>query len=177
MGYPPGYFGRYTVVTPATSSEDALMTTAIKLCLLAGSATSLPAFGHFYSERGCCDSATGACGSCPCEGVLCPEGQVCEADECVLDTTGEGGNGAGGSGSQGGNGGEGAASQQGGSSASGGPPDERIWGLATGGGGCACSLSEPRDNSRQAGLAGLLLALALMRPRKRAPGAKKEAQR
>jgi len=129
------------------------------------------------SNGGCCDSATGACGSCPCEGVLCPEGQVCEADECVLDTTGEGGNGAGGSGSQGGNGGEGAASQQGGSSASGGPPDERIWGLATGGGGCACSLSEPRDNSRQAGLAGLLLALALMRPRKRAPGAKKEAQR
>ena len=129
------------------------------------------------TSGGCCDPATGTCGSCPCEGVICPEGQVCQDDECVLDTTGEGGSGAGGNGSnEGGNQGEGAgSSQDGGSSANGGPVDDRVWGLATGGGGCACQTGATSDGKPGA-LAALLLGLALSR-RRRLGRAEKEVVR
>ncbi|NUP04704.1 MAG: hypothetical protein HOW73_01445, partial [Polyangiaceae bacterium] len=53
---------------------------------------------------GCCDSFTGACGACPCEGVICPDEQTCENGECVLGGEGGGGAGGAGGGSEGGGG-------------------------------------------------------------------------
>ncbi len=116
---------------------------------------------------GCCDPFTGTCGNCPCDGVICPDEQVCQDGECVAGTS-QGGGGAGGAGGQGegAGSGEGAGNAEGGSSSSG-PADDRVWGLATGGGGCACraaSSSEPNA----AGWAALFAAMALTLGRRRA---------
>ncbi len=94
------------------------------------------------TDGACCDPVTGACGNCPCEGVLCPDGQQCQDGSCV-----DGGGGTGGTGgstsSTGGTGGgttTGVGGGGGGGGGDGGGPPRGIWGLATGGGGCACDL-------------------------------------
>jgi hypothetical protein len=84
---------------------------------------------------GCCDPLTGQCGTCPCEGVICPDQQKCVNDQCVEDAMGTGG--AGGTGGQG----EGAGAQGAngpGATGSGADGPNGVWGLATGGGGCQC---------------------------------------
>ena len=91
-----------------------------------------------------CDPATGACGNDPCEGVVCPSGQACQNGDCFSAGADAGADGSGGSGGSGG-----ATSQDGGGvDAAGGsgahtgtpttPKPKGVWGLATGGGGCAC---------------------------------------
>ncbi|TKD00799.1 MopE-related protein [Polyangium fumosum] len=128
------------------------------------------------ASGGCCNPVTGACGNCPCEGVVCPEGQVCQNDcppgvacnrgECVEPMGGTGSTtGSGGSGGSGGDGGMAGAGPGTGGSA--GTPDNGAWGLATGGGGCSCSAAG--DSRSPAGWLALLgLPLAFVRRRRSA---------
>jgi hypothetical protein len=133
---------------------------------------------------GCCDPLTGACGACPCEGVSCPDGQVCVEDECVMP----GGSGSGGEGGAGattatatGAGGEGAASATsatGATSASGSGGSDGttggVFGLTTGGGGCQCELGAGSDGGGLGRAAAALvvgLAAALRRRRRAQPAA------
>jgi hypothetical protein len=105
-----------------------------------------------------CDPVTGGCGNDPCAGVVCPVGQTCAEGSCPAPQGGTGGSSSssassgGTSSSSGGVGGGGGA---GGSDAKG------IWGLATGGGGCACEVG-PGAAGRLGGGAGRLAALAAL---------------
>ena len=117
-----------------------------------------------------CDPLTGQCGNEPCSGVVCPDGEDCEDGQCVEGSGGSGGaGGAGGSGggtsgTGGGTAGTGGLDGGTGGSAGGSGSDEDEaqgnWGLATGGGGCACKAA---NSSRTGGIAGLLmLGMALL---------------
>ncbi|HVY49631.1 MAG TPA: MopE-related protein [Minicystis sp.] len=116
-------------------------------------------------DGSCCDPHTGACGQdCPCSGVVCPDGQVCQNNSCV-DGGGTGGgssssstgSGAGGAGTTGSTGsGQTTTTGAGGSTGSG---NTGVFGLATGGGGCQCEMGESDAPSR--GLAAALVAVAL----------------
>ncbi|MDI3283359.1 MopE-related protein [Polyangium sp. 15x6] len=122
------------------------------------------------SNGGCCDPLTGACGNCPCEGVLCPSGQVCQGGECVDPMGGTGSSSSsGGAGGAGGAGGMAGAGPGAGGSA--GAPDKGVWGLATGGGGCACSAAGDARSS-VGWLALLGLPLAFLRRRRSGRDAK-----
>jgi MYXO-CTERM domain-containing protein len=103
---------------------------------------------------GCCDPLTGACGSCPCEGIICPMSQKCVDDECVGDM-GTGGaasssasTGTGSSTSTGATGSSSVTGSGGSTSSSNG-----VFGLATGGGGCSCGVTGAPVNEL-----GMLLA-------------------
>ena len=127
-----------------------------------------------------CDPLTGQCGNWPCEGVVCPSGQDCEEGECV-----EGGGGSGGSGGSSGSGGASGTGGQGatgGASGTGGTgePDggtggkakvepKGNWGLATGGGGCACETGVG-VGGKSGLLASLLLGLSAFAWRRRNKG-------
>ncbi|MRG91771.1 MopE-related protein [Polyangium spumosum] len=129
---------------------------------------------------GCCNPVTGACGNCPCEGVVCPEGQICQAEcppgvacspgECVepMGQGGAGGAGGMGPGSGGGDPGSGGAGGVApGAGGSAGAPDRGNWGLPTGGGGCSCKAAG--DSRSSAGWLALLgLPLAFLRRRRSA---------
>ncbi|MDI1449452.1 MopE-related protein [Polyangium sp. 6x1] len=130
------------------------------------------------ASGGCCNPVTGACGNCPCEGIVCRDGEVC-LNECppgVTCTPGEcvepmgmgGSGGAGGSGGSGGSAGAGGSAGPGsGSGGSAGTGDFGAWGLATGGGGCACSAAG--DSRSSAGWLALLgLSLTFLRRRRSA---------
>jgi MYXO-CTERM domain-containing protein len=124
------------------------------------------------SDGSCCDPVTGACGNCPCEGVVCPKDQVCKNGSCFEGMGGTGGTGGStgtGTGGNAGTGGStGTAGNGGGTGTTSGTTTSGIWGLATGGGGCACNLAGDDDGplSRVA-LAALALAAAGLRRRKR----------
>lgn len=96
-----------------------------------------------------CDPITGNCGNYPCTGIICPGDTTCTEGECTKlpapMTTSSSATGAGGGGSGAGGGG--------GSSAKG------VWGLATGGGGCACEVGP--GASRWDGARWALVAAAL----------------
>lgn len=125
------------------------------------------------NDGACCQTTNGGtsfvCGNCPCEGVLCPTGQVCQAGNCVSGQGGAGGSGGGmmtgssssSSGSMGG----------GGMGGSGEKPEVGIWGLPTGGGGCSCDVPASSSNESSFGLFAAACALAEMRRRKRAKDA------
>ncbi len=114
----------------------------------------------------CCNPTTGACGACPCEGVVCPQGQVCTSGECIGPKPA----GTGGSSSVI------DAGQAGGQSVAGGSgiitstkPDHRAWGRPTGGGGCDCRIDQSRrTNSTAVALLAGLLGTALRRRKRRA---------
>jgi hypothetical protein len=114
----------------------------------------------------CCNPLNGACGACPCDGVVCPSGQTCKDGDCY------GAGGSGGAGGAGGSGGSGAgkttssSSSSGVGGAGGAPPVDRgNWGLPTGGGGCSCDVGA---KERSNGFTWALAALALGILRKRA---------
>jgi len=121
---------------------------------------------------GCCDPVTGACGACPCEGVICPQDQVCVDDECVEPGTSGAGGGAT---SSTGAGGEEAGSVAStgtnaptGNGAGGGSPNG-VFGLATGGGGCQCDVGArgaAGDTAKMALLAALGLVIGARRRRR-----------
>jgi hypothetical protein len=109
-----------------------------------------------------CDPVTGLCGNSPCEGVVCPNGEQCSAGQCIKKstTTGSGGGSSAASGSS-------SASSGAGGSGAGGDPTKGVWGLPTGGGGCACEVGPGSADLGGARWALFALAIALGRLRKR----------
>ncbi|MBX3130589.1 MAG: hypothetical protein KF718_27975 [Polyangiaceae bacterium] len=136
--------------------------------------------GQPCSNGAWCNPATGACGNEPCEGVVCPVAQLCAEGQCIWAPeggAGTGGSGTGGSGT-GGSGTGGAGPDAGLGGGSGGnisvpttDPERGVWGLATGGGGCACrAAGTDRRTPLGAALAFGALAVALgLRRRRRGP--------
>jgi len=116
-----------------------------------------------------CDPSTGRCGVDPCEGVVCPSGQACKLGECVIPpkpvTTPDGGHpttdGATGGGGSTGAGGSGTKST---------PNPKAAFGLATGGGGCACSVPASKSESPMRGLLVAIGAAMALRARRKRPG-------
>jgi hypothetical protein len=114
----------------------------------------------------CCNPLTGVCGTCPCEGVVCPKGQSCHAGECLSQKVA----GTGGSSSIGDAGMAGGQNQAGnafvGNSTL---PDRRAFGRPTGGGGCDCRMqrSKSAPTAALAAIVGLLGAIARGRKRRR----------
>jgi len=135
--------------------------------------------GQACSNGAYCDPATGSCGNDPCTGVLCPAAQTCVAGECYWTPegggtggTGAGGTGAGGtSGAAGSTAGGGTSGSSGTSGTTSKPEEKGVWGLATGGGGCACRTTGSKDRSTplSVALAALLMAGAVSRRRRRKP--------
>jgi MYXO-CTERM domain-containing protein len=136
--------------------------------------------GVVCSDGSYCDPTNGTCGNHPCEAVKCPTAQSCVDGECQWAPEGGSGGSGGGGGSGGSGGGAAATDGGGGMSGSGtggtgggvkGEPTG-VWGLATGGGGCACKAAGSRERT-PAGIAllGLAVAVALTRRRRRKPGA------
>ncbi|MFO0761412.1 MAG: MopE-related protein [Byssovorax sp.] len=111
-----------------------------------------------------CDPVTGKCGNYPCEGVVCPAGLFCADGECIQKGGGTGGGGGATTTTTTTTGG-GTTTTTTGAGGSGG--DARVWGLATGGGGCACALGDDGRRAPQ-GLALAAIALALTARRRRA---------
>jgi hypothetical protein len=118
-----------------------------------------------------CNPSTGACGANPCEGVACPDSQECDESngQCVValpPPTNTGGSSStvdGGStgGSTTGNGGAASTGGQKNDGNSSSNDAKSVFGLATGGGGCACSLPARSSNrTAPALLAGAVAMLA-----------------
>jgi hypothetical protein len=129
----------------------------------------------------CCDPLTGACGNCPCEGVICPAGQQCRSGNCYAQGAGGGGTGGGGGGSTT----TGTTTTTNTFAGGGGGPAETkgAWGLATGGGGCHCTVGAGASRTPDPRWAFVALLVAALRraggrpPRRRGAGAKKEVSR
>ena len=123
-----------------------------------------------------CDPATGACGNDPCTGVACPTGQECQDGECVtaMGTGGAGGAaggaGVGGGATTGGTGGLTSDASTGTGGSGNEPPTRRtrgVFGLATGGGGCACRTSGSASNGPLGLIVVMSVAVAALRRRRR----------
>jgi MYXO-CTERM domain-containing protein len=120
---------------------------------------------------GCCNPLTGACGDCPCEGVLCPTGQTCADGNCSGPSSSSSSSGAGGAG-----GGSTTSSSSSGNGGAGGTNEDKgVYGLATGGGGCACEAGPGASRSSAGALA--LLGLSLIAFRRRRAAGRKEVVR
>ncbi|UQA54943.1 MopE-related protein [Polyangium aurulentum] len=149
---------------PACASGETCDTTGATPVCVANKCTTA------CSNGGCCDPLTGACGNCPCEGVVCPQGQACKDGQCDDGGTGGSGGagGAGGSSSATGSGG----ANQGGSNGTG-ADDTGVFGLPTGGGGCSCEVAG--DTRSEAGwLAIFGMSIVFLRRRRTAARIQKE---
>jgi hypothetical protein len=124
------------------------------------------------TDGSCCDPMTGFCGNCPCEGVVCPNGQECKQGECVQGQGGSGGAGGAGGGATSSSSGTGGSAGAGGGTAG----DTGIWGLPTGGGGCSCDLGG-HDRGQGLGWALAALALGILRRRSSARRGAEEGSR
>jgi hypothetical protein len=122
-----------------------------------------------------CNPATGACGNDPCTAVKCPAAQLCVAGECLWAPEG-GSGGSGGTSGAGGVSGSGSGGKDGGGAGGGTPGTgggasgeaaKGVWGLATGGGGCACHAAG-RSGKSPAAVLALLIALGAACGRRRA---------
>jgi MYXO-CTERM domain-containing protein len=107
-----------------------------------------------------CDPVTGQCGNSPCEGVLCGDDEVCIDGSCydaANPTTSSSG--------------ATTSTSSGGQTSGGGAEIQGVWGLATGGGGCACEAGAGASSGPSRGwLAVLGLALLGARRRERPKG-------
>ncbi|MBK9264323.1 MAG: hypothetical protein IPM54_31540 [Polyangiaceae bacterium] len=122
------------------------------------------------ANGGVCDPVTGMCGNDPCAGVVCPSGQTCQNGDCFTGQGGSGGSGGSGGGGVGGGETTSSSSSSGSSGmggAAGAAADTGVWGLPTGGGGCACEVGA---KDRTSGFAWALAALALGIWRRRTTG-------
>ncbi|HRI70529.1 MAG TPA: MopE-related protein, partial [Polyangium sp.] len=128
------------------------------------------------ANGGCCNPTTGECGNCPCDGVICPMGQVCQNGDCVTGQGGSGGAGGAGGGGVGGGQQTGSSSSSSGVGGEAGAGDSGIYGLPTGGGGCSCDLAaKDRTNSFAWALAAL--AVGILRRRTTSRRGAKEVSR
>ncbi len=121
--------------------------------------------GLACSDGAYCDPATGSCGNNPCEGVVCPSGQLCVDGDCFTAQVDAGLDGATDSGGSGGTtGNDSGVDASGGSGNTSGKPGGKkpqgVWGLATGGGGCACRAAGSRNRVPPAGI--LLFGLGIV---------------
>jgi hypothetical protein len=119
------------------------------------------------TDGSCCDPVTGSCGNCPCEGVVCPAGQVCQVGSCVAGM----GTSSASSSSSGGATSSSTGTGAGGGGGAGGAPAKGIWGLATGGGGCAVEPGASRFDDARWALLALALGLCARRGAQRRRGA------
>jgi MYXO-CTERM domain-containing protein len=123
------------------------------------------------SDGSCCDHKSGSCGqNCPCDGVVCPSGQVCKDDSCV-EASGTGGATSSSSSGAGGAGGvetTTTGSMQTGTGVGGAGANNGVFGLATGGGGCQCEMADDDRALRGLGVGLIALVLGLGRRRRRA---------
>jgi hypothetical protein len=110
-----------------------------------------------------CDPVTGLCGNSPCEGVVCPGSQQCSVGQCVTKSPTSSSSGGGSSASSGSS----SAASGSGTGSAGGDSSRGVWGLATGGGGCACEVGPGNADLAGARWALFALALAVGRLRKR----------
>lgn len=115
-----------------------------------------------------CNPATGSCGNDPCSGVVCPSGQSCENGQCFISQVPDAGADA-----DSGKGGSGGAKPDGSTAGNAGnagstepAPDKGKYGLATGGGGCACKVGSTSSAPQGAGFAALV-GIALLAARRR----------
>jgi MYXO-CTERM domain-containing protein len=133
------------------------------------------------SDGSYCDPLTGQCGqNPPCDGVICPTGQVCDTStsECetptVITTSSSTGasmsNTGAGAGSTTGTGSTGTGN------GSGGAPNQGVFGLPTGGGGCSVEpgSSDP-VNDLPLALAALAVVVGVRRKRKSSRGGEEVA--
>ena len=111
----------------------------------------------------CCDPVSGACGSCPCEGVICPMGQKCQDDQCITDA----GTGGASSSSSATSTGSGTGLGGGDGTGVGGHGSNGVFGLATGGGACTCDVTGKTSDQRGLGLAALAVGAVVSRLRRR----------
>ena len=117
------------------------------------------------TDNSCCNRLTGACGNCPCEGVLCPSGDACQNGQCL--------NGGGTTSSSVSSSSSAAASS---SSSGGGGVGGGVWGLATGGGGCICEVGPTASPLADVRWALVALAIGLGRQRRRSRSARRAGQ-
>ncbi len=106
----------------------------------------------------CCDPVTGACGTCPCEGIVCPTGTECKDGQC----RGQNDGGTGGSSSS-----SSTSTSTSSGAGGGGGSDSSIWGLATGGGGCSCEVGVGAKDVAGGSSLVLFGLVALLRRRRR----------
>jgi MYXO-CTERM domain-containing protein len=128
-------------------------------------------YASYCGDGSHCDPTTGQCGTDPCAGVVCPDGQRCVRGQCALvqTTAPDAGTDSGTDGSvtppdaQ-----ADAAKPDSGALPDGGtkPEVRGIFGLATGGGGCSCRTTG-RDGSGALGGLLLLLAAGVLERRRR----------
>lgn len=121
------------------------------------------ASGKTCATNQCCDPFTGACGPCPCDGVVCPKGQSCSNGQCVGNTSSS----AGGANSTGDAGISGNQNLAGSATVTNTLPDRRAFGRPTGGGGCGCRVVRGSHTSQAMGMVAAGLAIALWRRRRR----------
>jgi hypothetical protein len=116
------------------------------------------------ADGACCDPVSGTCGNCPCEGVICPSGQACNpaSGQCGQSAQGTGGGSSTSTSATSTSTGTTTSSSSSGTGGS----DIGVWGLATGGGGCACDLGATASSRLLDGRLALL-ALALVAARRR----------
>ncbi|MBK7579153.1 MAG: hypothetical protein IPI67_03015 [Myxococcales bacterium] len=132
--------------------------------------------GLACSNGAYCDPATGSCGNDPCTAVKCPAGQSCELGECQKEPEPDGGgtggtSGTGGaSGAAGKDGGGGAGGTSGAAGSAGSSAPKGVWGLATGGGGCACTSAGERGRATPFALALFALGALTFTTRRRRLG-------
>ncbi len=100
-----------------------------------------------------CDPLTGECGADPCADLTCPDGQMCVAGECIRESMPMD-----------------AGPRDAGMDADTGRPDEERRVLATGSGGCSCSVPGSQRRVPPLGLAFVFVTLAaFVRRRRRRP--------
>jgi MYXO-CTERM domain-containing protein len=122
----------------------------------------------------CCNSVTGACGNCPCDGIVCPSGSICQAGQCLSTSMSTSSASASGSTS-------GSTSTSTSSSGGGGAGGATgVFGLATGGGGCSCVTAGESGSRRtrdgSLALAALALAVGLRRRRDTSRAARRRGE-
>jgi hypothetical protein len=145
---------------PSCAADQVCDLTATPPTCVAGKCNPSPC-----TDSSCCNPIDGTCGNCPCEGVLCPSGDVCREGQCVPDGSSTSSSSSSSSSTTSGAGGGGGA---GGNTAG-------VWGLATGGGGCFCGVGPAATPFADARWALVAAALALGRHRRRTrPGGRGE---